>query len=60
MKLKKKHRSLILGMKKTRRKKYLKKKAYGAKREGVFHTFRNGLETFVEAIEEQLEPGICY
>lgn len=48
-------RSLILGMKKTTPKKVPQKEGYGAKREGVFHTFRNGLETVVEAIEEQLE-----
>ena len=28
-----------------------------AKKEGVFHTFRNGLETLVEAIEEKLNPN---
>ena len=50
-------RSLILGMKKTTPKKVPQKEGYGAKREGVFHTFRNGLETVVEAIEAQLEPG---
>ena len=27
------------------------------KREGAFHTFRNGLETLVEAIEEKLDPN---
>ncbi|WP_186668991.1 protoporphyrinogen oxidase [Sporosarcina sp. BP05] len=53
----KKHRSLILGMKKTTPKLVPQKDGHGAKKEGVFHTFRNGLETVVEAIEQQLEPG---
>jgi len=53
----KKHRSLILGMKKTTPKQLPQKDGHGAKKEGVFHTFRNGLETVVEAIEQQLEPG---
>lgn len=53
----KKHRSLILGMKKTTPKQLPQKDGHGAKKEGVFHTFRNGLETIVEAIEQQLEPG---
>ncbi|WP_342513025.1 protoporphyrinogen oxidase [Sporosarcina sp. FSL K6-1522] len=52
----KKHRSLILGMKKTTPKQVPQKNGYGAKKEGVFHTFRNGLETIVEALEPQLEP----
>ena len=52
----KKHRSLILGMKKTTPKQVPQKDGHGAKKEGVFHTFRNGLETIVEAIEQQLEP----
>jgi len=50
-------RSLILGMKKTTPKKVPQKEGYGAVRKGVFHTFRNGLETVVEALEEQLEKG---
>lgn len=53
----KKHRSLILGMKKTTPKQLPQKDGHDAKKEGVFHTFRNGLETVVEAIEQQLEPG---
>ncbi len=53
----KKHRSLILGMKKTTPKQVPQKDGHGAKREGAFHTFRHGLETLVEAIEQQLEPG---
>ena len=53
----KKHRSLILGMKKTTPKQVPQKDGHGAKKEGVFHTFRNGLETVVEAIEKQLNPG---
>ena len=47
----KKHRSLILGMKKTAPKSNPNKK-----KEGAFHTFRNGLETLVEAIEDKLDP----
>ena len=54
----KKHRSLILGMKKTAPKQSAtKERTRVTKKEGAFHTFRNGLETLVEAIEEQLEPG---
>jgi oxygen-dependent protoporphyrinogen oxidase len=53
----KKHRSLILGMKKTTPKQVPQKDGHGAKKEGVFHTFRNGLETLVEAVEQQLDPG---
>ena len=52
----KKHRSLILGMKKTTPKQVPQKNGHGAKKEGVFHTFRNGLETLVEAIEQRLVP----
>lgn len=52
----KEHRSLILGMKKTAPKKNSQQNGPQAKREGAFHTFRNGLETLVEAIEQQLEP----
>jgi len=52
----KKHRSLILGMKKTAPKKVIQKDGQAEKKEGVFQTFRNGLETIVEAIEQQLEP----
>jgi len=53
----KKHRSLILGMKKATPKQEPQKHGQDAKKEGAFHTFRNGLETLVEAVEEQLEPG---
>lgn len=48
----KKHRSLILGMKKTAPKSNPNKK-----KEGAFHTFLNGLETLVEAIEDKLDPN---
>lgn len=48
----KKHRSLIRGMKKASA-----TQKPGAKREGAFHTFRNGLETLVEAIENKLDPN---
>lgn len=50
----KNHRSLILGMKKTSPKKV---STQYAKKEGAFYTFRNGLETIVEAIESRLEEG---
>lgn len=53
----KKHRSLILGMKKSTPKKLPQKNSHSSKKEGVFHTFRNGLETLVEAVEQKLEPG---
>ncbi|WP_203245909.1 protoporphyrinogen oxidase [Sporosarcina beigongshangi] len=53
----KKHRSLILGMKKATPKQLPQKNSHSTKKEGVFHTFRNGLETVVEAIEKQLDPG---
>ena len=53
----KKHRSLILGMKKSVPKPVPVKDGPPAKKEGVFHTFRNGLETLVEAIEENLNPN---
>ena len=50
-----KHRSLILGMKKTKPKpEQLPNKGHATKKEGAFHTFRNGLETIVEALEAQL------
>lgn len=53
----KKHRSLILGMKKSKPKKLPEKSGSTVKKEGVFHTFRNGLETLVDAAEAQLAPG---
>ena len=53
----KNHRSLILGMKKTAPKKEPSTNASSTKKEGAFHTFRNGLETLVEAIEPRLDPG---
>ncbi|AOV09255.1 protoporphyrinogen oxidase [Sporosarcina ureilytica] len=52
----KNHRSLILGMKKTSPKKAPTRHGADAKKEGAFHTFRNGLETIVEAIERHLAP----
>ena len=48
------HRSLMLGMKKTKPKTTTPQSA-SAKREGIFLTFRNGLESLVEAIEENLD-----
>ena len=53
----KKHRSLILGMKKTAPKQVPQKDSHGASKKGAFHSFRNGLASVVEAIEEQMEPG---
>ena len=53
----KNHRSLILGMKKTAPKKTPSTNASSTKKEGAFHTFRNGLETLVEALEPKLDPG---
>ncbi|MFS0575565.1 protoporphyrinogen oxidase [Sporosarcina sp. 179-K 3D1 HS] len=52
----KNHRSLILGMKKTTPKQLPQKNSHSSKREGAFHTFRNGLETLVEALEDQIDP----
>jgi len=51
-KMEKEHRSLIVGTKKT-----TPKSPKNKPKEGVFRTFKNGLETIVVAIEEQLEPG---
>ena len=53
----KNHRSLILGMKKTAPKKAPSTNDANTKKEGAFHTFRNGLETLVDAIEQRLNPG---
>ncbi|ARK25491.1 protoporphyrinogen oxidase [Sporosarcina sp. P37] len=50
----KKHRSLILGMKKTTPKQLPQKNSHSSKKMGAFHTFRNGLESLTEALEEQL------
>ncbi|MCM3711706.1 protoporphyrinogen oxidase [Sporosarcina luteola] len=53
----KKHRSLILGMKKTTPKQVPQKDGHGASQKGAFHSLRNGLESIVEAAEQKLEPG---
>lgn len=53
----KNHRSLILGMKKTAPKAVPSTNDSSKKKEGAFHTFRNGLETLVDAIELKLNPG---
>ncbi|CAM3263443.1 protoporphyrinogen oxidase [Filibacter tadaridae] len=53
----KRHRSLILGMKKTTPQQKPANNGLAAKKEGAFHTFRNGLVTLVDALEQQLEPG---
>lgn len=50
-----KHRSLLLGMRKAQSSLF-----YGdvpEQAEGIFHTFKNGLETMVEAMEATLKPG---
>lgn len=54
----KKYRSLILGMKKTRTKQLPQKNSHSEKATGVFHTLRNGLESLVEAVEQQLDEGV--
>lgn len=51
----KKHRSLILGMRKTAPKQLPQKNSHSSKRMGAFHTLRNGLESLVIALEQQLE-----
>lgn len=51
----KKHRSLILGMKKSQSKQLPEKDSHSSKNKGAFHTLRNGLQTMVEALEEQLD-----
>ena len=50
----KKHRSLILGMRKSKSKQLPQKDSHSSKKEGAFHTFRNGLSTLVEALEAHL------
>lgn len=50
----KKHRSLILGMKKTTPKKLPQKNSHSSKKVGAFHTFKHGLESLVEELEAQL------
>ncbi|ARJ39765.1 protoporphyrinogen oxidase [Sporosarcina ureae] len=50
----KNHRSLILGMKKTTPKQLPQKNSHSSKKMGAFHTFRKGLDSLVEALEEQL------
>lgn len=49
-----KHRSLILGMRKSKSKQLPQKDSHSSKKEGAFHTFRNGLSTLVEALEAHL------
>ncbi|MDQ0214766.1 oxygen-dependent protoporphyrinogen oxidase [Oikeobacillus pervagus] len=50
-----KYRSLILGMKKSVPS--TPKSSSSEKKKGIFLTFRNGLESLVEAIEKKLEAG---
>ena len=52
--LEQKHRSLVLGMKKTTPR---RPKNTGMKKKGMFLTFNTGLQSFVDAIEAKLEPG---
>ena len=54
----KKHRSLILGMKKSRPKKRPAATTKETKKLGAFHTFRNGLSTLVESLEEALKDDV--
>ena len=50
----KKYRSLILGMKKTTPKQLPQKDSHSSKKMGAFHTFRYGLESLIDALEEQM------
>jgi len=50
-----KHRSLILGMKKTTPSKP-KTQATNEKKKGAFLTFKSGLQSFAEGIEAKLDP----
>lgn len=52
--LEQKHRSLVLGMKKTMPR---RPKNSETKKKGMFLSFKTGLQSFVEAIEAKLEPG---
>ena len=52
-----KHRSLILGMKKTTPAKP-KTSEPAEKKKGVFLTFKTGLQSFAEAIEAKLDPNL--
>lgn len=51
-----KYRSLVLGMKKTTPKRKNTGKSQESKR-GMFLTFKGGLQTLVDAIEEKLDPN---
>jgi oxygen-dependent protoporphyrinogen oxidase len=51
-----KYRSLILGMKKSTGSQ-AKKAGSPKKKEGMFLTFKSGLQSLVDAIETRLEPG---
>ncbi|PIC64478.1 protoporphyrinogen oxidase [Sporosarcina sp. P13] len=51
----KNYRSLILGMKKTTPKQLPQKNSHSSKKMGAFHTFKNGLESVVDALEKQLD-----
>lgn len=55
--LEKEYRSLIVGMKKTGKGIYAIDDHPG---ELHYETFRNGLETLIETIEQKLEPGTIY
>ncbi|PID14438.1 protoporphyrinogen oxidase [Sporosarcina sp. P34] len=50
----KNHRSLILGMRKTTPKQLPQKNSHSSKKTGAFHTLKNGLDSLVIALEEQL------
>lgn len=51
----KNHRSLIKGMRKTATNQAPGRNGANVKKEGVFYSFKNGLDTLVTAIEEQLD-----
>lgn len=52
--MEKNYRSLMIGSKVSRSKRLPEKDSHSSKKSGAFHTFRNGLETIVEALERQL------
>lgn len=54
-----KYRSLILGMKKTAGSQP-KNTGGKKKKEGMFLTFKSGLQSLVDAVEKQLEPGSVF
>ncbi|ALX48686.1 protoporphyrinogen oxidase [Lentibacillus amyloliquefaciens] len=55
--LEQEHRSLIKGLRKTTPKQPKQKKS-GGKKEGIFYSFENGLETWVERLESVLGDSV--